>query len=115
VFLEAAAGILAAEAYHAGLIRTTLYAKGMTMPSLIDATEAISNARDSLDGPANKDQGVAPRGAASNIVPADSNGLAFSRTAGEVLNIAYLNHMAVDKGGFFPQGVNGTINDSDAN
>ena len=71
--------------------------------------------RDSLDGPEDKDQGVAPIGNASNIVPADDNGIAFSRTAGEVLNIVYLNSDAVDQGGFFPTGVNGTIMTSDAN
>jgi hypothetical protein len=31
-----------------------------------------------------------------------------------VLNIAYLNRMAVDRGGFFPNGVNGTIKTSAA-
>jgi len=108
-YLEAAAGILAAEAYHAGLIRTTLYRKGLTTPSLIDATEAISNARDSLDGSSDLDQGIRPIGTATNIVPTDSNGVAFSRSAGQVLNIAYLNKASVDRGGFFPTGVNGTI------
>jgi hypothetical protein len=113
-FLEAAAGILAVEAYHAGLVRTTLYRKGIQTPALIDATEAISNARDSLDGTADLDQGIRPIGDASNIVPLDANGLAFSRSAGQVLNIAYLNRMAVDRGGFFPAGVNGTIRTSAA-
>ena len=115
VFLEAAAGILAAEAYHAGLIRTVLYGKGIATPSLITATEAISDARDSLDGPSDDDQGVRGNGSASNIVPTDSNALAFSRTAGQVLNIAYLTKMAAQRGGFFPAGVNGTINTSAAN
>ena len=114
-FLEAAAGILAVEAYHAGLVRTVLFAKGIEAPALIDATEAISNARDSLDGTSDLDQGVRPIGAASNVVPLDANGLAFSRSAGQVLNIAYLNRMAVDRGGFFPAGVNGTIRTSAAN
>ena len=108
-YLEAAAGILAAEAYHAGLIRTTLYRKGLAMPSLIDATEAISNARDSLDGSSDLDQGVRNIGNASNIVPTDSNGIAYSRSAGQVQNIAYLNKAAVDRGGFFPTGVNGAL------
>jgi hypothetical protein len=113
-FLEAAAGILAVEAYHAALVRTTLFRKGIQTPALIDATEAISTARDGLDGSSDIDQGIRPIGNASNIVPLDANGLAFSRTAGQVLNIAYLNRMAVDRGGFFPNGVNGTIKTSAA-
>ena len=121
VFLEAAAGILAVEAYHASLIRTVLYGKGIATPApqLIEATEKISNARDSLDGDFDNDQGVRnvsnQFGTASNIVPLDGNGLAYSRTAGQTLNIVYLNRMAVDRGGFFPNGVNGNIRTSAAN
>jgi hypothetical protein len=114
-FLEAAAGILAVEAYHAAIVRTVLYRKGIQTPALINATEAISNARDSLDGTSDKDQGVAPRDNASNIAPLDNNGLAYSRTAGEVLNIVYLTAMARSQGGFFPAGVNGNIRTSQAN
>ena len=113
-FLEAAAGILAVEAYHASLVRTVLFAKGIQTPALIDATEAISNARDSLDGADDRDQGVRPIGNASNVVPLDANGLAYSRSAGQVLNIVYLNRMAVSRGGFFPAGVNGNIRTSAA-
>ncbi len=111
-FLEAAAGILAAEAYHAGLVRTILFGKGLATPALIDATQRISDARDSLDGSSDLDQGVAIRDNASNIVPTDENGLAFSRSAGQVLNIVFLTQMAAQQGGFFPRGVNGTINAS---
>jgi hypothetical protein len=120
-FLEAAAGILAVEAYHAAIVRTTLYAKGIQ--ALVDATEKISAARDSLDGaPAedkirgigpDADQGIGPSGTGdaimSNIVPLNSNGLAFSRTTGQVLNIVYLTPGAATMGGFFPNGVNGSI------
>ena len=114
-YTEAAAGILAVEAYHASIVRTALYQKGIATPSIIDATEAISNARDSLDGASDDDQGIRPIGTASNIVPLDSNGLAFSRTTGQVLNIVYLSKTAVAKGGFFPAGVNGNITMSAAN
>ena len=110
-YVEAAAGILAAEAYHAGLIRTTLYQKGQATPSDIAAANAISAARDSLDGKSNDDQGIT-RDGRINIVPLDRNGLAYSRTAGQVLNIVYLNPAAVMRGGFFPNGVNGAINTS---
>jgi hypothetical protein len=108
-FLEAAAGILAVEAYHAGLIRATLQARGQE-----DATVKISDARDSLDGEADLDQGLELDGY-PNIVPTDANAIAFSRSTGQVLNIAYLNADSVTSGGFFPDGVNGDINASDDN
>jgi hypothetical protein len=114
-FLEAAAGILAAEAYHAALVRTTLYGKGIETPTLRTSADKISDARDSLDGSSDLDQGISPVDGASNIVPTDASGIAFSRSTGQVLNIAYLTKMAAQKGGFFPNGVNGTINASAAN
>ena len=120
-YLEAAAGILAVEAYHAGLIRSAMYARGIDMPGvaptpagtlpnsmLISAAGKISDARDSLDGPSDDDQGIATdANGASNIVPTDSNAIAFSRSVGQVLNIVYLNKASTTKGGFFPNGVNG--------
>jgi len=119
--LEAAAGLLAVEAYHASIIRTTLYGMGMAMPMLRTSADAISNARDSLDGSDDRDQGISPSQGvpptanASNVVPLDANGLAFSRTTGQVLNIIYLNRMAVTQGGFLPNGANGPIRTSAAN
>ncbi|TPG12722.1 ferritin-like domain-containing protein [Sphingomonas oligophenolica] len=115
-YLEAAAGILAAEAYHAGLVRTALYVKGMATPSLRTIAGQISDARDSLDGPSDDDQGITSSDPTqSNIVPTDNNGIVYSRTTGAVLNIVYLNNAAVSTGGFFPAGVNGTIRTSAAN
>ncbi|MBB2986702.1 ferritin-like domain-containing protein [Terracoccus luteus] len=106
-YLGAAAGILAAEAYHAGLIRTSLYNMGLQVPA-----GKISDARDSLDGSSDLDQGITVDGG-SNIVPLDENGIAFGRTPGQVLNIVYLNPKSVTEGGFFPDGVNGTLNTSE--
>jgi hypothetical protein len=108
-YLEAAAGILAAEAYHAGLVRSTLYAKGMATPSLRVAAGAISDARDSLDGSSDDDQGITGTADTANIVPLDTNGIAFSRPPDRVLNIVYLTKDAASRGGFFPAGVNGDI------
>ncbi len=112
-YLEAAAGILAVEAYHAATVRSALLQAGLG-----DATIAISQARDSLDGTTRIDQGVTMtrrgRSGFSNIVPTDSNGIAFSRTPGQVLNVVYLSPNKVTKGGFFPAGVNGAVNTSGA-
>ncbi|MEO5938615.1 MAG: ferritin-like domain-containing protein [Sphingomonas sp.] len=119
LYVEAAAGIMAVEAYHAALVRTALYAKGVAIPSLRTSADAISNARDSLDGTTDLDQGISPvtinGGAASNIAPLDADGLAYARSTGQVLNIVYLNNAAVTAGGFFPSGVNGNIKTSAAN
>ena len=113
-YLEAAAGILAAEAYHAGLIRTILYRKGLQtpnpIPSLITAANQISDARDSLDGSSDDDQGITGSDPTiSNIVPTDANGLAYSRSVAQVHNIVYLTPTAKIGGGFFPNGTNNRL------
>lgn len=113
-FVDAVAGMVAAKSYHAGLIRAALYRKGIATASIIDATEALSNARDSLDGVTDIDQGVKPVNNASNIVPTDGSGLPFSRSPAQVLNIHYLNRASVSAGGFFPAGVNGALKTSNA-
>ncbi|MDI5976494.1 ferritin-like domain-containing protein [Amycolatopsis magusensis] len=117
-YLEAAAGILAAEAYHAASIRTALYnsgggllGTGLLGRDLKAAAGKLSDARDSLDGATDLDQGVVADGRA-NIVPTDANGITFSRSPGQVLNIVYLTSKAATAGGFFPQGVNGEVNTS---
>lgn len=102
-FLEAAAGILAVEAYHAANVRTVLFARGLS-----SAANAISDARDSLDGAADIDQGITGPGGVSNIVPTDSNGLAYVRNTTQVLNIVYASPTTTP-GGFFPAGLNGAI------
>lgn len=108
IYLEAAAGILAAEAYHAGLVRTVLYAKGMSAAALVTATTRISDARDQLDKNGDSDQGIAGQNGASNIVPADSDAIAYSRNSQQVHNIVYLNATGANRngGGFFPNGTN---------
>ena len=109
-YLEAAAGILAVEAYHAALVRTALYARGVATPSLRTTADTISNLRDSVDGSSDLDQGISSttdsRGVISNIAPLDANGLAFSRTPAQVLNVVYLTNKSVTAGGFFPNGIN---------
>ncbi|WP_374293470.1 ferritin-like domain-containing protein [Sphingomonas sp.] len=108
VFLEAAAGILAAEAYHAGLVRTVLYARGVSTASLLTAAGRISDARDALDQGADTDQGLTTAAGAANIVPADENAIAYSRNSRQVHNIVYLNANGanLNGGGFFPNGTN---------
>jgi hypothetical protein len=103
---DAAAGILGVEAYHMGMVRSTLYRMG---PAARQAANAISDARDSLDGPADLDQGIVLNGH-SNFVPRDANAMVFSRTPQQVLNIVYLTPKAgVSGGGIFPNGMNGRI------
>ncbi len=107
--LEAAAGILAVEAYHMGSLRWILYRRGERARL---TANAISDARDTLDGPADLDQGLTTAASPlrANIVPADEAGRAYSRTPQQVLNIVYMTSgRNVRSGGFFPNGVNGAI------
>ena len=113
--LSAAAGLLGVEAYHAGTIRTVLFDRGRTNPTLYDAAAKISllrDAADDVDGDTgDTDQGIVVGEGddrRANIVPTDENGLVFARTFEQVLQIVYLGG---ESGGFgfFPDRLNGLI------
>lgn len=121
-FLQAAAGILGVEAYHMGMARSLLYQHGEQART---AANMVSDARDKLGGPEDKDQGIAvdrrtalpiiPRGAKgegasehANVVPSDNDAICFHRTPRQVLNIVYLKPGAT-QGGFYPSGFNGDL------
>lgn len=121
-YLDAAAGILATEAYHAANIRTSLIETGTGLlgtglfgRDLKDAANKFSDARDSLDGADDLDQGVTGDNDVANIVPTDQFGVAYGRSANQVLNVVYLTNEQATSGGFFPAGVNGEINTSGSN
>jgi len=87
--LQAAAQILATEAYHAGNIRLNVVQQAITV-----------KATDSLDVPPDE----------THFFPVDANGLAIKRTPSQVLAIVYANAAAgTVSGGFFPNGLNGNI------
>jgi Ferritin-like domain len=103
--LEAAAGILGVEAYHAGIVRTLLYSQG---PAIRRIVKKISDVRQSLDNSrGDMDQGIGLNGRA-NLVPTDGNSIVYSRSTRQVLNIVY-GGVDAKNGLFFPQGLNGGI------
>ena len=137
-YLAAAAGILAVEAYHAGLVRTTINAidaaNGNT--ALQTLTQKISATRYALSKAAAPSSGTGSGAAsatddiavgtqmvslagganvsASTIVDADqTNVIAFSRTTTQVLNIVSGGGATTSgtkaSGVFFPSGLNGLI------
>ncbi|MFZ2104883.1 MAG: ferritin-like domain-containing protein [Roseiarcus sp.] len=125
VYLDKAAGILAAEAYHAGAVRMLLFNFGMA-----SETMKIANLRATLDGTINTtnidDGGVGdfgmPRiallsnqlngntllGGFPSNSPPGNNAIAFDRTTRQVLNIVY-GAVNASSGLFFPDGLNGPI------
>jgi hypothetical protein len=100
--LAAGAGIYATEAYHAGEIRTLIMQAG---DPYVGLANQISTLRATAGG------GMETMLAGNAIVAADANSIAYDRTTDQVLHIVYLSPSAgvVAKGGFFPNGLNGTI------
>lgn len=125
--LATAAGIHAVEAYHAGLIRTTIFGLDQNATALGAAgtlqtlTQKISTVRATFDGTASTtpdDVGIKVTTVpleggsfqAATIVDADSNYQGWARTPSQVLRIVYATaSTGVSSGGFFPAGMNGTI------
>lgn len=85
-YLDAAARILATEAQHSGAIRVEVITWGV--PNVkVDSKDVPPTQQKPFD--------------------VDSNGLSIPRSSSEVLNIVY--HGGSHSGGFYPDGMNGTI------
>lgn len=110
-YLDAAAGLLATEAYHAGIVRTSLYTEGMIDDSVFRAVEKISNVRGAVDGVGSDDQSIGDA-ETLNLVPTDAEGRAYGRSPEHILNIVYLTGDRVTSGGFYPNGLNGDLRES---
>ncbi len=108
-FLEAAAGILAVEAYHSGAIRTLLADLGAGQAfGLISALRGkLSAAAGGAGTEAEQPILLSPQ-QRYNFVANDANGLAFRRSARQVLNIVY-GAAGTASGLFFPTGLSGNI------
>ena len=104
VYLDKASGIMATEAYHAGIVRTALFVAGAA-----NATQAISYLRQQLTGVAGtpaqgNDHGVGTVGGPT-ILDADGNAIVWDRSVRQVLNVVY-GAVNASSGLFFPSGVN---------
>ena len=120
-YLNYAAGILAVEAYHAGIIRTSLFAQQSTaIETITDQISALRSMLANNGKPLVDDIGIGNVNAPT-LVDVDApnatmfaelpggDAIAYARTASpQVLNIVYGN-VNTQPGLFFPYGMNGTI------
>ncbi|WP_431220190.1 ferritin-like domain-containing protein [Leifsonia xyli] len=113
-YLDAAAGMLATEAYHGGIVRTSLYNEGMINDAVFDAVQKISDVRGAVDGVGDDDQGIG-NSESLNLVPTDAEGRTFGRSPEHILNIVYLTPVRATSGGFYPNGLNGALRESGQN
>jgi hypothetical protein len=130
--LPAAVGIHAVEAYHAGLVRTSINALDAGTGTLNTLTQKISAARSMLANPSGATtttytgtkaddigltttmvslNGTSASYSSSTIVDCDSNSIGWGRTTSQVLAIVTGTSPTASshQGVFFPGGLNGNI------
>lgn len=110
-YLDAAAGLLATEAYHAGIVRLALYNQGVIDDTVFAAAQKISDVRGAVDHVGDDDQSIGTADTL-NLVPTDENGGVFGRSPEHILNIVYLTPERAGSGGFYPDGLNGDLTQS---
>jgi hypothetical protein len=123
-YLTAAAGILAVEGYHAGMIRTLLTARAIAAGTAVAYPYlGYANQVEALRASLTVGNTAAPSSTGSvetlltlptttstpsAIVPASpTTAVGFARTINQVLHVAYgSGTIGAAKGGFFPSGIN---------
>ncbi len=115
VALPLAGGLLGVESYQAAELRTVLAYLGDPFLGYANSIAALrANASGVTGTTGGADAPIGTNTAASvniQIVPTDSNSIAYDRNFDQVLHILYLdpNPGVVASGGFFPNGLNGNI------
>ena len=114
--LTAAVQIHAVEAYHAAEVRTLLAYGAATSgdSTYLSYADKISALRGSLGGGNEVPPGTIT--ATSVIAASTADGRTFARTTSQVLHIVYGTGggAGVSKGGFFPNGLNGSVTTTSA-
>lgn len=103
---KVARGIMAVEAYHAGIVRASIidYNKTTVVPpynlTVGNATELIGRTLVGLLRLRDSNLTIS-----SGLIPTDGNATALSATARQIMNVLFLERNAT-LGGFFPEGMN---------
>ncbi|DBA80718.1 hypothetical protein WJX77_006222 [Trebouxia sp. C0004] len=117
-YASAAAGIMAIEAGHAAVIREQLFLLAGASTSLFfngaavtfqQAVDAIASLRDKVDGfnsTTSQESNLTTSSSGPLLFPSDVNGVAYTRTPSQVLDIVYLGSHTTP-GGFLPSGATG--------
>jgi hypothetical protein len=99
-------------------LRALIVDLAIERPELLLMADRIVLWQDDVAGLTGVDRRIWPGGDAgapvANLIPVDADGLYPALTPQQVFNILFMSSSTVTSGGFFPEGVNGTIRTSGA-
>lgn len=103
----------ASAASNATSIRTMLAALAQADPGIWTIVDRLAAWRDQVDGSAVTDRGLSPGMSdgqtTTRMAVTNADGGWIGRTPQQALNVLFMTANAVTQGGFFPNGINGTI------